>query len=81
MELRQRGEAELGVQENKNMIPVWEKFTLTINEASEYFNIGEKKMRYLANEYNNYGFVLQNGNKVLIKRKKFEDFINETNSV
>ena len=63
------------------MIPIWEKFTLTINEASEYFNIGEKKMRYLANKYNNYGFVLQIGNKVLIKRKKFEDFINETNSV
>lgn len=35
MELQQRGEAALGVQENKNMIPVWEKFTLTIGEASE----------------------------------------------
>lgn len=71
---------------NKNMnekksIPIWEKFTLTISEASEYFNLGEKKMRFLANNYNDYGFVLQNGNKILIKRRKFEDFINETNAV
>ena len=38
-------------------------------------------MRFLADSYNDYGFVLQNGNKVLIKRKKFEEFINETNAV
>ncbi len=65
----------------KNSIPIWEKFTLTISEASEYFNLGEKKMRFLADNYNDYGFVLQNGNKILIKRRKFEDFINETNAV
>lgn len=71
---------------NKNMndrktIPIWEKFNLTINEASEYFNLGEKKMRFLADNYNDYGFVLQNGSKTLIKRRKFEEFINETNAV
>ena len=26
-------------------VPLWEKYALTIKEASEYFNIGEKKMR------------------------------------
>lgn len=62
-------------------IPVWEKFLLTICEASQYFNIGEKKMRALASDYIDYGFVLQNGNKVLIKRKKFEQFIEETDSI
>ncbi len=67
--------------DNKKYVPVWEKFTLTISEASEYFNLGEKKMRLLADNYNDYGFVLQNGSKTLIKRKKFEDFINETNAV
>ena len=29
-------------------IPVWEKYTLTIEEASVYFRIGEKKLRRLA---------------------------------
>lgn len=66
---------------DKKFVPIWEKFTLTISEASEYFNLGEKKMRFLADNYNDYGFVLQNGNKTLIKRRKFEDFINETNAV
>lgn len=66
---------------NKKAIPIWEKFALTIKEASEYFNLGEKKMRYLADSYNDYGFVLQNGNKILIKREKFEDFLNKTNAV
>ena len=28
-------------------IPVWEKYTLTIEEASVYFRIGEKKLRRL----------------------------------
>ena len=29
----------------KESIPVKDKFLLTINEASEYFNIGQKNMR------------------------------------
>ena len=27
---------------NNNDIPVWEKYTLTIEEASKYFRIGER---------------------------------------
>ena len=32
---------------NNNDIPVWEKYTLTIEEASRYFRIGENKLRRL----------------------------------
>ena len=35
---------------NNNDIPVWEKYTLTIEEASRYFRIGENKLRRLAEE-------------------------------
>ena len=28
-------------------IPVWEKYTLTIEEASRYFTIGQNKLRRL----------------------------------
>lgn len=62
-------------------IPVWEKFALTTQEAARYFNLGEKKLRQLIQEHEDDGFVLRNGNKVLIKRRKFEEFINATNSV
>lgn len=59
----------------ENIVPVWKKYTLTIKEASEYFNIGEKKLRQLIQENNTADFILTNGVKVLIKRVKFEEFI------
>ena len=60
---------------NNNDIPVWEKYTLTIEEASKYFRIGEKKLRKLAEENINSGWVIMNGNRVQIKRKQFEKIV------
>ena len=34
-------------------IPIWERYTLTIEEASKYFRIGENKLRRLAEENKN----------------------------
>ena len=53
------------------------KFCLTIDETAEYFNIGEKKLRKIVADYIDSGFVIQNGVKVLIKRKRFEDFLED----
>lgn len=36
---------ESSTVENKCQVPIWEKFALTVNEAMQYFNIGEKKIR------------------------------------
>lgn len=66
---------------NVTGVPIWEKFTLTISEASQYFNIGEKKLRKLAEDYTDSGFIIHNGSKTLIKRKSFEDFLNKTSSI
>ena len=55
-------------------IPVYKKYTLTIKEASEYFNIGEKRMRQLAEE-NAGGFAVLFGYKYLIIRCRFERFL------
>ena len=62
-------------------VPLWEKYTLTLSEASEYFNIGEKKMRKLVAENMDSGFVIQNGVKVLIKRKRFEAFLDDLSAI
>ena len=35
----------------EEIVPVAQKYTLTINEASAYFNIGIKKLRHIAEEY------------------------------
>ncbi|HBF2546167.1 TPA: excisionase [Clostridioides difficile] len=60
---------------NNTDVPIWEKYTLTIEEASKYFRIGEKKLRRLAEENINSNWVIMNGNRVQIKRKQFEKII------
>ena len=62
-------------------IPIWEKYTLTIDEAAVYFQVGENKIRKIVTEQPDADFVLWNGNRPQIKRKKFEDFIDKTNAV
>ena len=61
-------------------IPLNEKYTLTIKEAAAYFNIGVKKMRRLAEE-NTDGFSVLCGNRYLIIRTKFEEFLVETSTI
>lgn len=62
-------------------VPVWEKYTLSIEEAAEYFRIGTDKLRKLAEENKNAPWVLRNGNRVQIKRKIFEEVIDELNVI
>lgn len=56
-------------------IPLWEQYILTIEEAAAYFRIGQKRLRQIAAENPDADFLLTNGNRVLIKRKLFEQFI------
>jgi Excisionase from transposon Tn916. len=62
-------------------IPLWERYVLTIEEAGVYFHIGEKRLRALVLEQPNADFYLRNGNRVLIKRKLFEKFIDMAEAV
>ena len=58
-------------------VSVCDKYTLTIPEAIKYFNIGENKLRTIANEHSDSDFILMCGNRILFKRKKFEDFLDK----
>ncbi len=58
-----------------------EKYNLTIKEAVEYFNIGEKSIRRIVADNPTAEYILMVGNKVLLKRKLFEQFIDETGSI
>lgn len=51
-----------------------EKYNLTIKEASQYFNIGENKIRELAKQPLS-DFTLYVGKKILIKREQFEKYL------
>ena len=66
---------------NNTDVPIWEKYTLTIEEASKYFRIGEKKLRKLAEENLDAGWVIVNGNRVQIKRKQFEKIIDTLDEI
>lgn len=61
-------------------IPMNEKYALSIKEAAEYFGIGIKKMRRLAEEHTST-FVVYSGNRYLIIREKFEQFLLESSMV
>ena len=62
-------------------IPIYEKYNLTITEAAQYFNIGEKNLRKIVANDPTADYILMVGNKVLLKRKLFEKFMDETNSI
>ena len=62
-------------------IPYWEKYMLTLREAAEYFHIGEKKMRQIVEEHMDAKFLLENGNRVMIKRKLFEEYLDKANVI
>ena len=66
---------------SKNKIPYWEKYTLTVDEASDYFRIGKTKLRNLINQDKDAEYLLWNGNRPQIKRVLFEQFIDKTNSI
>ena len=67
---------KIGGDEVMNTVPIWEKLTLTIDEAAEYSNIGINKIRELSNNPR-CNFVIFVGKRRLIKRKEFEKFISE----
>ena len=62
-------------------VPLWEKYTLTVEEAAAYFRIGEHKLRRLINENKNADYLLLNGNRVQIKREKFEKFVDGLDAI
>lgn len=65
---------------NENKVPLSEKYSLTIKEAADYFSIGVKKMRRLA-EDNLGDFAVYNGNRYLVLREKFEDYLKRASSI
>lgn len=62
-------------------IPVWEKYSLTIEEAAAYFRIGENKLRRIISENPDADFVLWNGTRAQIKRKKFEEYVDKLSAI
>ncbi len=61
-------------------VPIPQKSNLTVDEAAVYFNIGRDKIRQLS-DTPNCEFVLFVGEKRLIKRRKFEEYLDGMYSI
>lgn len=79
--MQENGNGAKGMENSgESLVPICEKYTLTIREAAAYFNIGIKKMRRMAEE-NTGRFSVFCGNKYLIIRPKFEKFIDDSSEI
>ena len=67
-------------KEKKLEVPIWEKATLSLEEAAAYSGIGIHKLRQIA-DTKNCPFILWNGHKRLIKRKKLDEYIENAYSI
>lgn len=54
-------------------VPIWEKSNLTLEEAAAYSGIGVNKLRKMTDDQD-CKFVLWNGTKRLIKRRKLDEY-------
>lgn len=58
-----------------------DKFLLTFPEASQYFGIGENKLRNMANIAHNPDWLLYNGSRQLIKRVRLEEILLKSETI
>ena len=66
---------------NKELeLPVWQKMNITLEEAVAYTGIGKTNLREMSDK-EDCPFVLWNGAKRLFKRKKLEEYLEETNCI
>ena len=62
-------------------IPYWNKYMMTVREAAEYFHLGEKKIRQIVDDDPDAKYLMKNGNRVMIKRKLFEKYLNKKSEI
>ena len=54
---------------------------LNICKKLDYYHIGEGKLRTLIDTHPNEDFYVMNGNRALIKREKFERYLDQATAV
>lgn len=77
MEVRER----INIMSDKRTIPFGNRYVLSVEEASLYFRIGQTKLKAMIDQEPTAEYILWNGNRALIKRKRFEEFIDNAVSV
>lgn len=63
------------------VIPIWEKYALSVDEAAMYFNIGQNRLRGILAMNPDAEYLMTVGCKTLIKRRQFEDYLDNATAV
>lgn len=62
-------------------VPLWKRYTFTIDEAAEFYHIGQAKLRSIVEYEPTADFIIYNGNRVLIKKAQFEKYLDSCTTV
>lgn len=71
----------MGIAQMKKEIPIWEKYTLNVEEAASYYGIGVKKIYEIIHDNPNADFLLEVGTHYRIKRILFERFLDGATTI
>lgn len=66
--------------ERQELVPVWKKSNLTLEEAAVYTGIGVNKLRELSDS-DSCDFVIWIGRKRLLKRRKLDEYLEKAFSI
>lgn len=70
------GNEQIGYQ-----VPLWKRYTFTIDEAAAFYHIGQAKLRSIVEYDPEADFIIYNGNRVLIKKTQFEKYLDGCTTV
>ena len=60
----------------KSEVPIWERTLLTVGEAADYTGIGQNRLRNIAATPRT-NLVVWIGSRMMFKRKKLEEFLDD----
>ena len=66
--------------EKENLVPVWERIAISLEETAAYSGIGVRKLRDMTDKPE-CNYVIWVGNRIMIKRKKFDEYLESAYSV
>ena len=66
--------------EKENLVPVWERITISLEESAAYSGNGVRKLRDMTDKPECI-YVIWVGNRRMIKRKKFDEYLESAYSV
>lgn len=67
------------MNENEKIVAV--PYLLTVKQAAAYFNIGARVIRALSDNDSDFVFHMYNGNRLMIKREAFADFLKTAQTI